>query len=732
MVWIVAFASAKSQSLPAVRWKNIDHRDGIPEIFIPNEVMQDKLGRLWIAHEQGLIRYDGYKVDHFLSRQENSELHFTAVYGIHEDPEGQLWVTIRGKGLAIIDPVTDKIHRLYSNEGGTDLSNIKLWDFYPEKGKLWIASEGGLVAKNDLDTLFELYKVKFEDVPEKRLAFYNIMRDLQAHPADTNKLLIGAGGLLEFDKTAKTFRPIPMPFNAAVEVGLLQSEYLIMDIEVPDSNTVWCATWAGGTMSYNLNSGQWHRIRNPLHHDHLWQDVGFHLQKKSENEAWIASRDGFGCINLNTSTYQYYKHSPSDIYSILPGPAHKFIFTHDSLLVVAGERGVSISATYPGYKQERTKKFPFLTELRINDKLWQGDTSVIYLKTLSLKENETSVSFSAGLPLYHDQVKVKYRFRLSGYDRNWREDGTRQISYSNLKPGKYQLYYQASLNGINWTDGITAPRIHIKGVFWKHPLFIASGALLLTGVGFGLFRVRIHQIRKEEALTSAFNKRLAIVEMSALRAQMNPHFLFNSLNAINTYILKEKTKEASTYLTKFSQLMRSVLQNSKSALVPWSEELKALRLYIELEAVRFHGEFRYTIDVAPDIDLEGLWVPPLLIQPYVENAIRHGLLEKEDGAGVLTIKILSGTTNTLEVHVEDNGIGRKQAEEKKRIGDRNRSYGMEITNDRIKLIEETLGIKASIFIHDRYTPEGKATGTTVILIMPRIRSGELNGKKQKT
>lgn len=731
-ILLLLCAIGYGQSLPELRWTSINHRDGIPEFFVPHEVIRDRLGRIWIAHEQGLIRYDGNRVEHIFNRQENSEIQFSAVQGLYEDPNGFVWITIRSKGVAVIDPVTDQIIRIFDVSGEMNLASMRLWNFFPDKGKLWIGSESGLVSMTTLDSTFQNFQVAFPEVGVERLAFYNVMRDIVRHPFDSGKLLIGAGGLLEFDKSSGEFQTIKMPFDAEKEVGLKHPEYLIMDIEVPDASSIWCATWAGGTMVYNYGTKQWTRIRNVDHNDPLWQDVGFQLKKRNDNEAWYAGRDGFGCVNLKSGTYRYYKHSPTDIHSIHPGPVRRFLFTQDSLLIVVGDQGISIADNYPGYRPNKAGRKPFLTELRVNDKSWQGDTTILFLHQLTLQEDENSLAFSVGLPDFYEKGKTAFRVMLDGYDRVWNEIDGSQIRYPNLDPGKYKFKYQSSQDGRYWVDGVTSPTIYIKGSLWKNPLFLIVVILFLAGFGFVAFSIRVNQIKKEEALTSAFNKRLAIVEMSALRAQMNPHFLFNSLNAINTYILKEKTKEASTYLTKFSQLMRSVLHNSKSALVPWSEELKALRLYIELEAVRFQNDFQYSIEVDSGIDLDGIWVPPLLIQPYAENAIRHGLLEKEDGPGVLTIRIMQGSEDTLEVHVQDNGIGRKQAEVKKRLTDRNRSYGMEITNDRIKLLEQTLGIKANISIQDLYSPEGKAMGTTIILIMPILRSGDVNGKKQKS
>ncbi len=208
--------------------------------------------------------------------------------------------------------------------------------------------------------------------------------------------------------------------------------------------------------------------------------------------------------------------------------------------------------------------------------------------------------------------------------------------------------------------------------------------------------------------------------MAALRAQMNPHFMFNSLNAIKTYILKENPKAASEYLTKFSQLMRAVLKNSKEKLITLEEELHALKLYIELEMLRFTDDFDWDMKIDPRIKSDQVMIPPLLLQPYVENAIRHGLLPKQEGARHLNIEIRPVDDGRIEILIIDSGIGRIAAGASKKKSDMNRkSMGMSITNDRIQLIEQTMGIKTNVDITDLYEDD-VATGTKVRLTIPLI------------
>ncbi len=237
-------------------------------------------------------------------------------------------------------------------------------------------------------------------------------------------------------------------------------------------------------------------------------------------------------------------------------------------------------------------------------------------------------------------------------------------------------------------------------------------------MGVGAYRFRIKQVRREEQMKTEFNKKLAEVEMAALRSQMNPHFLFNCLNSINRFIQRNEPDEASAYLTKFSRLIRLVLDNSRSDIVSLRDEMKALRLYVELEAMRFVGRFSYSIEIASDLDTSSIEVPPMLIQPYVENAIWHGLMHREGGGGQLIVRVYPWE-NRLYIEVEDNGVGRKMARElKSKSATLHKSHGMKVTAERIEIINEIYEAEATLRIEDLFSENGKAAGTKVKLSLP--------------
>ncbi len=222
-----------------------------------------------------------------------------------------------------------------------------------------------------------------------------------------------------------------------------------------------------------------------------------------------------------------------------------------------------------------------------------------------------------------------------------------------------------------------------------------------------------------EKSKAELQKQASELEMQALRAQMNPHFIFNSLNSINRFILQNNKEQAAEYLTKFSKLVRMILQNSQAALITLESELESLELYLDLEALRFNNHFTYTVKLSSDIDAEIMKVPPLIIQPYVENAIWHGLMHKEE-KGHLDIAI-NMSYNFLLIKITDDGIGRKQAAaQNSKYATKHKSVGLKITAERIAKIQGLTVNESPVTIKDLIYADGSAAGTEVIIKIPCV------------
>jgi LytS/YehU family sensor histidine kinase len=295
---------------------------------------------------------------------------------------------------------------------------------------------------------------------------------------------------------------------------------------------------------------------------------------------------------------------------------------------------------------------------------------------------------------------------MEGFDRDWRQLKKGYVSYTNLDPGEYVFSVKGSNNDGIMNEQGDSIRVIITPPFWKTWWFRLSALVFVSGVLAFFIRYRINQVKAEERRKTEFNRQLSETRMQALRAQMNPHFIFNSLNSIQECVVTGKNDEAVSYLSKFSRLVRMILQNSSKEEITLSAEIDSINLYLEVESLRFSKDFSYVLEVDPVLETELIRMPPMLVQPFVENALWHGLAHKE-GEKSLVVRFHEWQ-NQLVCEVEDNGIGRNKAQ---LFSHKNhQSVGMKNTSERLGL----LGANASVEIID--LPGD--SGTKVILRIP--------------
>ena len=230
------------------------------------------------------------------------------------------------------------------------------------------------------------------------------------------------------------------------------------------------------------------------------------------------------------------------------------------------------------------------------------------------------------------------------------------------------------------------------------------------------------QKERAEKLTIKFENKFSQLRLDAIRSQMNPHFIFNALNAIKSYFIENNKEKAIFYLTKFSKLIRKILESSRKEQISLAEELHTIGMYVEIENDRFNNNIEFSIEIEPTIDMDETKVPPLFLQPFIENAIWHGLLTKK-GEKFLGIEVKrSKKVGVLEIRIEDNGIGRKITKER---GEKNpfkkESLGLVLTRDRLELFTKKYGKPYSFDIKDLYDKLDKtARGTLVVVKIPEV------------
>ncbi|GEM_PF-2375823 len=356
-----------------------------------------------------------------------------------------------------------------------------------------------------------------------------------------------------------------------------------------------------------------------------------------------------------------------------------------------------------------------IDEVRINHELRPNRSSY------DLEYDQNTLSFEFG-SLSFRREPLKYRYRLVGLDSTWFTTSYRQIQFTNLDPGDYTFMLQSRIMQVPWSEAKTVS-FHVAAPYWETLWFrITMGLLLILSVlAFVQFRSR--QIRALEAQKSKTALEMSRLEMRAIKAQLNPHFIFNSITSVMYFLSKNRAEDAELYLHRFSRIIRTVLDNSEKSTIPLSEELELMRHYVSLESERFKGSgIDFQVELR-GVNEEDILIPPALFQPYIENAIWHGLQHKEGDRKITLIIIREGSL--LDVRIEDNGIGRKASAQMGTSRDKERSYGMMIASRRIEAFN--LGSTAGAIVTDLEDEHGNPTGTRVSFKIPlHLNKAELN------
>jgi ligand-binding sensor domain-containing protein len=353
-----------------------------------------------------------------------------------------------------------------------------------------------------------------------------------------------------------------------------------------------------------------------------------------------------------------------------------------------------------------------ITGLRISGNSWPLDTAHF---RLPYKDNDLQVEY-AGI-VYPGSGTIRYRYRLLGIDDRWGTTDQNFLHYPSLPPGDYELQILA-VDPSGAIGGALQLPFSINPPWWEW-ISVRLLFLLVTG---GLIRLvfqrRVRAIERKEAEKTWTVARMAELEQMALRSRMNPHFIFNSLNSIQLFVMEKDIRGANEYITHFSRLIRQTLDISARPEIAIQEEVEYLSTYLELEKKRFEDAFDYNIFVDAGIDRREQKIPPMILQPYVENAILHGIAHREDRQGHIQVKIRSDE-KYLICTIEDNGVGRERAAQyKSNAPSPYPSRAMEMTARRIEILNSTGKEPIHTVIEDVTEADGRREGTRVIVRFP--------------
>lgn len=473
----------------------------------------------------------------------------------------------------------------------------------------------------------------------------------------------------------------------------------------PVDSSLWIATKGEGIQILKNN-----KVKRLTTKDGLSSNYIKHLAL-ANNEIWVSTNNGISRIFLKNKSGNKYKIQKISTENGLISNDINQIAIVENKIYAATDKGLTVFNSADINTELPKRNGVLIKSIKINEK----DTSILPLYTLP--HNNSTITISFGYLSFTNAGKMNYMYRILGLSKEWEYTKSTEIRLTTLPPGAYTLEIFALFNDGDHNRFPAQVTFVIFPPYWEEWWFILLIITFVLSVLIGGTIYRIRQINRRNSL----KQQLFEYQRKALSSQMNPHFIFNSLNSIQLYILKNDIRTSNRYLTKFSSLMRSILVNSNEPSNTLENEINTLQTYIELEALRFANKFNFLITVDNLLAVTEVRIPTLLIQPYVENAIWHGLMNKPE-SGMLTISIHSMENNCIRCIITDDGIGRKKSAE---INERKRathkSLGAKITENRLELLNTLYKKNLQITIIDLEDENQQPAGTKVELIIPIVK-----------
>lgn len=480
----------------------------------------------------------------------------------------------------------------------------------------------------------------------------------------------------------------------------------VKGIKQSNDGLIWVATEGNGV--YVLKNDEVIR-----HFDKELLDANIHSIKTDEkNRVWIATRNG---VNLIESVGENFTVSAFNSFHGLPDDYINDIYCYDDELYVATDEGlVQVNINQLNKTNFQLPPPIHINSIKILKSTWElADKDTFHI----LEYNENTVNFEYSGISYKSNGKVRYEYRLLPSVPAWLQTNNDNLTFNNLKPEKYTFEVR-TIDAIGNVSTMPAQvqfeiKKHYSEKLWFRMLILLSVFLILLYLVLRYLKQR--RVQAEEQ--SRIEKLISELRLKSLQSQLNPHFIFNSLNAIQQFINIENKKSANDYLSKFARLMRLYLNGSDSQFITLNQELEVLKLYCSLEHLRFAEKFRYDIYIDPAIKLDEYLVPAMLLQPHVENAIRHGLIPNNNINNFLRINIKNGNNNVI-CEIIDNGIGRRRSLELKgKANSDHRSMGNKISKERLEMIRALKLAYISEQIIDMQDDLGQSMGTKVEILI---------------
>ena len=535
------------------------------------------------------------------------------------------------------------------------------------EGLIWLSTTKGLIQFDWKNEKFETYYINSE------FKEFNIISTVSE--IDANQLLVGTyeQGLFIFDKKRKTFSKFQLFYknNTSANNKIL-----------PNNNVAEIIPLEDGIFLVSTFNG--------LAFIETERQISSHFHKKN------------GLSNIEFNRMASYVDDGGNIY-------------------IGGVNGFDVFKMKDLIWQKPLKK-PLVSRFFKYDSKTKNETEQFeqldFKQSIQIQPSVLQFGFDFSLPEYADTENHLFQTWLEGWENDFGElTENSSVDYFRLPAGNYKLHIRSTDNmGSASAEDLVIP-IHVQQVFYKTWWFIGLCIASLIGGILFLAKRRIEKIKEEEQRQKELQlieQRFTELELKTVRLQLNPHFMFNALGAIQHYIDNNNKRLAINYLADFARLMRLFLESSKKRFVTLADELELIQLYVSLEQMRFEDKFDVDFRIDETIDPDTVELPSLLLQPFIENAINHGLYHKKE-KGLLSIGVQSEDNDHLQIIIEDDGIGRSRATEiKKQSLRKHKSRGTEIVLERLEALNASGEILLELSVDDAFVNQ-EDCGTRVTL-----------------
>ncbi len=656
---------------------------GNPHLFVPGPLLEDSGKRIWCGSQMnGLLALqpDGSLYGDF-SRQAPSPDQ------LFELNDGRLLINNFREGLLVLDPKSRKTQVLLWN--GAPVSTYSMCRL--DEKTFVIASGNGRQGLLKLAFHGNGYEMEPFGSPEIT------SKDWYYITSASNQELLVA------DENYTVFHVRPNQSSQPQKLVSLPGFITCSEEEEQ-------AVWLGGAfgMCRIDKTDQTSRMINMA--SGLPDNMVYAMLQTNNNEWWLST--GKGLVQFNAANTQFQSYGLADGLQGMEYNRRSSLRTSDGKVWFGGVGGYN---SFTPSEIQKHHVFPKvqIIDIQVNDEPYPFKKNPVLVESLRLPYDSATLTFHFVALEFSDPGNNRLRYRLdfsdgSHYDQSWVDcaDARGFARYANLPPGRYVL----NIIGSN-SDGVWSPTprqisIQITPPFYQTWWFATLSLVLALLLLYVVYRTRMASIRSKEEQ----KRRMIELELNALRAQLNPHFISNNLISINNYIRHNGVEKVRGYVATFANLMRSVLESARQPVVPLADELNMLRYFVEVESGRFPQPIEFSIEIEEGLDVARFHLPGMLLQPFLENAIIHGLGPR-NGVGSIRLSI-SMAPHALVFVIEDNGVGRR---EKITPGTERKSHGLEITRERLNLYDLQHHTHSSLQMEDLTHADGSAAGTRITL-----------------